>query len=246
MNERTETAMLALVVDDERNVRFLLRELLSKDGFEVTCAANGAEALDLLHDTRFDLVVLDLRLGGRIGGMRVLETARWRWPNTAAVILTAHGTLETAVEAIREDVDGYLLKPVESRDFLVAVHEAIAKRASLRRAQGEEEHPLVHGVIHVDVDKHMVTVEGELVELTPQEFKLLVCLITNRERVVPPKELARVVRDYTPDSTHEARQIIKWYVHRLRAKIEPNPRKPRYIVNVRGVGYTMGPIEAEP
>lgn len=236
--------MLALVVDDERNVRFMLREVLSKDGFEVMCAADGDEALDLLRDTSFDLVVLDLRLGGRIDGIRLLRTARWRWPNSAVVILTAHASLGTAVEAIREDVDGYLLKPIEARDLLVAVHEAIDKRANLRQPQGEEEPRLVHGPIHVDLDKHMVTVGTELVGLTPQEFSLMVCLLKNSDRVVSPKELARIVRDYTPDSNHEARQIIKWYVHRLRAKVEPDPRNPQYIVNVRGVGYTLGPIEA--
>jgi len=125
--------MLALVVDDERNVRFMLREVLSKDGFEVMCAADGDEALELLRDTSFDLIVLDLRLGGRIDGIRLLRTARWRWPNSAVVILTAHASLDTAVEAIREDVDGYLLKPIEARDLLVAVHQAIDKRANLRR-----------------------------------------------------------------------------------------------------------------
>ena len=75
--------------------------------------------------------------------------------------------------------------------------------------------------------------------MTPQEFKLLAHLVQNTPRVVPPPELVQVVRGYDPEYPHEARQIIKWYIHRLRRQIEPDPSKPRYILNVRGVGYTF-------
>lgn len=235
--------MRALVVDDERNVRFLLQEVLQRADFEVTTAADGERALELFHDTRFDLMVLDLRLGGRTDGMRLLRTARWRWPDCAVVILTAHGTLESAVEAIREDVDGYLLKPVESSELLHTVQEAIERRAVLRQGQGQDQRVLEHGPIRVDLDKHLVSAHGARVDLTPQEFKLLVCLFENHERVVTPKELVQIVRDYVPDSTHEARQIIKWTIHSLRHKVERDPRAPETVVNVRGVGYTLGPLQ---
>jgi DNA-binding response OmpR family regulator len=232
---------LALVVDDERNVRFFLHETLARSGFEVKTASSGEEALDWLHDTRFDLVLLDLKLGGRVDGMRLLGAVRWRWPDTAVVILTAHGSLESALEAIREGVDGYLLKPVEPAELRQVVAEALERRQALTGAQPEPDRDLLQrGSLTVDVAKHLVTRAGEPIDLGPQEFKLLVCLMRNANRVVSPKELVRAVRDYDPDSLHEAREIIKWYVHQLRRKLEPDNSRPRYILNVRGVGYTMG------
>lgn len=234
-------SMLALVVDDERNVRFFLQETLTTCGFAVTPASSGEEALEYLHGTRYDLVILDLRLGGRIDGMRVLSTARWRWPDTAIVILTAHATLETAVEAIREGVDGYLLKPVEPAELRQVAHEAIRRRRGLTGAGEGQPRLLQHGPLTVDVDRHLVTRDGEAIDLTPQEFRFLVHLLENAHRVVPPKELVRVIREYEPESTYEAREILKWYVHGLRKKIEPDPADPQLIVSVRGVGYRLGP-----
>lgn len=232
---------LALVVDDERNVRFFLQETLARSGFQVRLASSGEEALDILHDTRFDLALLDLRLGGRVDGMRLLGAIRWRWPDTAVVILTAHGTLETALESIREGVDGYLLKPVEPAELRQVVLEALERRQAMASQAREPDHDhLTHGPLTVDVQKHLVTRAGETIDLGPQEFKLLLCLMQNADRVVSPAELVRAVREYDPDSSYEAREIIKWYVHQLRQKVEPDPAHPRLVLNVRGVGYTMG------
>ena len=234
-----EDGKLALVVDDEENVRFFLRETLVKAGFTVTEAASGEEALEQLHDTRFDLTLLDLRLGGRVDGMRLLNAVRWRWPDTTVVILTAHGTLESAVEAIREGVDGYLLKPVEPSELRQVIREAMERRRALAQPAASPK-PLQHGSLSVDIDRHIAMRDGEPVELGPQEFKLLVCLLQNAGRVVSPKEVVRMVRDYEPDNTIEAREISKWYIHQLRRRIELDPAHPRFILNVRGVGYRLG------
>jgi two-component system response regulator RegX3 len=101
----------------------------------------------------------------------------------------------------------------------------------------EGAHVLKRGPFSVDIKKHTVHVEDELLDLSRREFSLLVHLLESAPEVVSPVDLARVVRNYEPEHLHEARDIIKWYVHRLRRKIEPNPANPRYIVNVRGVGY---------
>ena len=85
--------------------------------------------------------------------------------------------------------------------------------------------------------KHLATLGGQPLGLTSHEFKLLTHLMQNADRVIEPPELVRVVRQYEPDHMHEARQIIKWYIHRLRRKVESDPTKPRHILNVRGVGY---------
>jgi DNA-binding response OmpR family regulator len=185
--------------------------------------------------------MLDLRLGGRADGIRVLEAIRWRWPETMVIILTAHGSLDTAMAAIREGVEGYLLKPVDPSEVREAIREALERREMItQRAKEEEErHIIKGGPFTVDTQKHQAFSGEEILDLTPCEFKLLTHMIQNAERVIGPPELVEIVRDYKPEDLHEARQIIKWYIHRLRQKVEPEPSSPRYILNVRGVGYTF-------
>jgi DNA-binding response OmpR family regulator len=228
-----------LVVDDEEGVRFFLQETLRRAGHVVATAASGEDALDRLRDTQFDLVVLDLKLGGRVDGLRVLETARWRWPDVVVVILTAHGSLESAMAAIREGVDGYLLKPAEPEQVRRTVEDALGRRRSSVRGQeeGEREPFLRRGPFSVELEKHLVTRDGQPLELTSREFQLLVHLMQNASRVVTPREIVRIVGRYEVEDLYEARQIVKWYIHRLRRKVEPDPGKPRYVLNVRGVGY---------
>jgi DNA-binding response OmpR family regulator len=228
-----------LVVDDDEGVRFFLEETLRRDGHIVAAASSGEEALDRMRDTFFDLVMLDLKLGGRVDGLRVLEAVRWRWPETVVVILTGHGSLESAMAAIREGVDGYLLKPAEPDEVRKAVQEALDRRRSLARLEvaGQKEHVLQRGLFSVDLTKHLITLDGRPLELTSREFKLLVHLMQNAHRVVSPRELVQVVGQYEAEDLYEARQIVKWYIHRLRRKVEPDPSSPRYVLNVRGVGY---------
>jgi DNA-binding response OmpR family regulator len=231
----------SLVVDDEAGVRFFLEETLRREGYQVMTAASGEDALDLLRENVFDVVIVDLYLGTRIDGLRVLEGIRWRWPQTAVIILTAHGSLDSAVAAIREGIDGYLLKPAEPGQVLDAVRQAMERRQAMAAAQQTPANLLRHGPIAIDLDRRQVTMDGQLVHLTPAEFGLLAHLVENAHRVVPPKELLRATLGIEADHQVEARQVIKWYIHRLRAKIEPTPGEPNYILNVRGVGYTMGP-----
>jgi two-component system alkaline phosphatase synthesis response regulator PhoP len=238
----------ALIVDDEDSLRFFVQAALRREGLNATGAASGEEALELLRDNRYDVTVLDLMLGGKVDGLKVLEAIRWRWPDMAVVILTAHGSLESAMAAISEGVDGYLLKPVEPAELRLAVREALNRRKGsgleTRSTQEEEseseDHLLKRGPVVMDLKKYEVTIDDRPVELTPREFMLLVYLIRNADRVISPQELVEVVRDYKPIDAYEARDIVKWYIYRLRRKVEPDPTEPIYIVNVRGVGYTFG------
>jgi DNA-binding response OmpR family regulator len=229
----------ALVVDDERGIRFFLTETLQRAGHVVATASSGEEALDRLRDEPYDLIMLDLKLGGRVDGLRVLESVRWRWPRTLIIILTAHGSMDSALTAIREGVDGYLLKPVEPEDVRRAVDEALERRRSLGAGEGPEaeERVVERGPFRVDLEKHQAALDGEVLDLTPREFTLLIHLMQTAPQVVSPTELVRVVRQYDAEHVYEAREIIKWYIHRLRQKVEPDPSNPQYILNVRGVGY---------
>lgn len=226
----------ALVIDDEERIRYFLRKTLERVGYVVAAASSGEEALDMLRDTAFDVAIVDLNLGGHVDGLKVLEAIRWRWPGMAAVILTAHGSLESAMAAIREGIDGYLLKPAKPEEVREAVQQALERRGNLQE-KAEESRIVQRGSFFVDLEQHLATRDGETLDLTPQELKLLVHLMQNAPKVISPPELVRVVREYDPEDLYEARQIIKWYVHRLRQQIEPDPSSPQYIVNVRGVGY---------
>lgn len=234
--------MHTLIVDDEEGIRFFVERALRSEGHIVVTAASGEEALERLRDEHFELIMLDLHLGGRVDGLRVLEAVRWRWPNAIVLILTGHGSLDSAIAAIREGIDGYLLKPIEPDDLRRAVREAVERRERIADAgeEGDEQRLLQKGPFSVDLKRHTVVMSGQPVDLTAREFTLLVHLMENADRVLSPKEIVRAVAGYEADSTHEARQIVKWYVHHLRQKVEPDPSEPVYIVNVRGVGYRFG------
>jgi len=227
-----------LIVDDEEGIRSTLKEALQRYGCAVTTAASGEEALNLLRETVFDAAVVDLNLGGRVDGLKVLEAIRWRWPEMAVIILTAHGSLESAIAAIREDVDDYLLKPARPSEVYQALQQALNRRKSQRCPEEPPKQRVIQvGDFVVDLNQHLVTRAGKSLDLTPSELRLLVHLMQNRHRIVQLVELTQVVQGYSPQDLHEARQIVKWYIHRLRQQIEPDPPNPRHIVNVRGVGY---------
>ncbi len=228
-----------LVVDDEEAICFFLKETLQKAGYAVVTASSGEEALDRLRETFFELIILDLMLGGAVDGQRILQAVRWRWPETAVVILTAHGSLESAMSAIAEGVDGYLLKPAEPEELLQTVQRALQRQEKAARAQATERdgHLLRQGSFSVDLEKRLAVLDGQPLALNPSEFALLIYLMQNARKVISAEELVRVVRQYESEFPYEAQQIIKWYIHRLRRKVEPDPANPRYILNVRGAGY---------
>lgn len=232
-----------LIVDDEQNIRTFIGRALELVGYEIELAADGKQALDLIRDKHYDLVFLDLNLGGKVDGLRVLEAIRWRWPDTAVIILTGHGSLESAMQAIREGVDIYLLKPVGPDQIRDAAQEAIEKRKqyfSLKQEQAEQVELRV-GPVYVHKDKLIVKKNDQELDLTSREFGLLVYLMQNTHRVVPPKELAKEVGGFSPESSHEARNYIKWYIHQLRQKIEEDPSDPTLIQNIREGGYRFIP-----
>jgi len=120
------------------------------------------------------------------------------------------------------------------------VEEVLEERKnSLNVAKDVQHQTLSKGPFDVDESLHQVRKDGEKLDLTPSEFTLIVHLLRNDDRVISPEELVEVVRGYQPEDVIEARQIIKWYVHRLRQKVEIDSSNPEFILNVRGVGYRI-------
>jgi len=232
-----------LVVDDEPGIRFFVEETLHRSGHDVMTVKSGEEALETLRDTPFNLVILDLKLGGKIDGIKVLEAIRWRWPKTSVIIFTAYGSLDTALQAIDHGIEKYIQKPLSPKELREVVEEVLeARREKLLHQDQDEGHQIIKkGVFEVDEGLHRVKLSGETVDLTPSEFNLLVHLLRNDDRVISPEELVEVVRGYKPQDIIEARQIIKWYIHRLRQNVEKDSSHPKYVINVRGVGYRIKP-----
>jgi len=231
-----------LVVDDEPGIRFFVEETLHRSGHDVTTVKSGEEALETLRDTPFDMVILDLKLGGRVDGINVLEAIRWRWPDTSVIILTAHGSLDSALQAIDHGIEKYVQKPLSPQQLRQVVEEVLKEKESARQSTKDDRHKILHkGHFEVDEGLHRVKMGEEKLDLTPSEFNLIVHLLRNDDRVITPEELVEVVRGYKPEDVIEARQIIKWYVHRLRQKVEQDSSHPKYILNVRGVGYRIKP-----
>lgn len=231
-----------LVVDDEPGIRFFVEETLHRSGHDITTVNSGEEALKTLRDTPFDMVILDLKLGGNIDGIKVLEAIRWRWPDTSVIIFTAHGSLDTALKAIDHGIEKYVQKPLSPQELRKVVEDVLAAREKSRKSTKEELHQYLRkGPFEVDEGLHRVTIAEKELDLTPSEFNLIVYLLRNNDRVISPEELVEVVRGYKPDDVIEARQIIKWYIHRLRQKVEKDTSHPEFILNIRGVGYRIKP-----
>jgi DNA-binding response OmpR family regulator len=246
-----ETAPTILVIDDEPGVLQPLRAILQRAGYLVTAVDSGEAALEEISRQEFDLALIDLKLKG-IGGIEVLAALHERSPHTAAVILTAHATLDTAVEALRHGAHDYLLKPCRAEDVLESVRGALLKRQPqsplpLKEGAGWSAPPALavpgparvsRPALVVDRARHLITLDGTALDLSPTEFDLLAHLAQEFPRVVPTPELAEKVLGYATEPW-EARELIRFHIHRLRAKIQAASGRTDLIRTARGVGYTL-------
>ncbi len=218
-----------LVVEDEESFSDALSYMLRKEGFEVAVADNGTAALDEFDRAGADLVLLDLMLPG-LPGTEVCRRLRQR-SNVPVIMLTAKDSEVDKVVGLELGADDYVTKPFSSRELVARI------RAVLRRgAELAEPTPSVleAGPVRMDVDRHVVTVGGEGVQLPLKEFELLELLLRNAGRVLTRGQLIDRIwgADYVGDT-----KTLDVHVKRLRAKIEPDPSQPRYLQTVRGLGY---------
>ncbi len=222
-----------LVVEDEESISDALSYLLRREGYEVTVAADGDSALAEYDRTGHDLVLLDLMLPG-ISGTEVCKALRAR-STVPVIMVTAKDSEVDKVVGLELGADDYVTKPFSSRELVARV------RAVLRRsAEAVEESTSVveAGPVRMDVDRHVVTVHGEVTKLPLKEFELLELLLRNSGRVLTRGQLIDRVwgTDYVGDT-----KTLDVHVKRLRTKVEPDPANPRHIVTVRGLGYKYEP-----
>jgi two-component system response regulator RegX3 len=224
-----------LVVEDEESFSDALSYMLRKEGFEVAVAATGPDALDSFNRAGADLVLLDLMLPG-LPGTEVCRELRTK-SNVPVIMLTAKDSEVDKVVGLELGADDYVTKPFSSRELVARIRAVLRRRGDV-----EELAPptLEAGPVRMDVERHVVTVSGNEVPLPLKEFELLEVLLRNAGRVLTRMQLIDRVwgADYVGDT-----KTLDVHIKRLRAKIEPAPSTPRFIITVRGLGYKFEPDE---
>ena len=221
--------MRALVIDDEIQIRRLLKTALEADGYDVKDAENGTLGLQCLVHDRPDIVLLDLGLPD-IGGLDVLKRLRG-WSEVPVVVLTVRDSEAEKVEALDAGADDFVTKPFATGELLARM------RAAMRRSRPREEASAFNfDGLSVDIAARTVARDGHEIRLTATEWALLVLLIRHNGRILTHTQILREV--WGPNAT-EHREYLRVYFTHLRKKIEKNPSRPTLITNEPGVGYRL-------
>ncbi len=250
-----------LIVDDEPGVRLVLEHTLQSEGYLLETAVDGDDALQKIAATNYDLLLLDLHLGN-IDGLQVLEAVRREDETAVVIILTGYASMDSAVEALRLGAFDYLFKPampdvirqrvkegldertqaLEREQILGqvdalrhALNRVDAKRATISR-QNTNDRFIKKGKLIIDRHHRSATLNTHLLDLTTAEYGILLGLAEASPNPVPPQKLLFDALGYDNHPV-EAREKVKWYIHHLRRKVEPDPKHPQFIKTVRRKGY---------
>ncbi|HLB49285.1 MAG TPA: response regulator transcription factor [Anaerolineales bacterium] len=256
-----------LIIDDEPNLRQTFTRILKQAGCNVTTAADGPEALKRLAGTVYDLAYLDIHLPG-MDGLQVLKEIRRLYPQLPVILFTGHASLQSAMDAIRLGAVDYLLKPVDPENLLARTGAVLADQAKERRRRELQEHiaalqdelkalnaspktpaALAQNSPHqdrylkidllvLDLQTGRATFGEQALSLPPATFDYLVVLARHTPDTVSYQTLVSEAQGY-PAERREAQELAKWHIYELRRALEPDPRQPRYIINIRGTGYRL-------
>jgi len=257
-----------LIVDDEPNLRQTLTRVLQFAGCAVTAAATGTEALHLIGGSTYDLIYLDIHLPD-MGGLDVLKEIHQRQPEIPVILFTAHASVQSAIDAMRLGAIDYLIKPIDPEAFIARTRIVIAERATEKRRReiqtqmgalqaelaqldkqfaafnpasppppANGERFLKYHKLILDLQARRGTLENDILALPPAAFDYLVVLVRHAPNTVDYQTLVNEAQGYQTES-FQAKDLAKWHIHQLREAIEPDPDQPKYIVNMRGVGYRL-------
>jgi DNA-binding response OmpR family regulator len=219
-----------LLVDDEQSIQTLLSYPLRKDGYHVTSALDGGEALRRFDEGRFDLVILDVMLP-RLGGVEVCRQLRSR-SQVPIIMLTAKGSETDKVAGLEVGADDYITKPFSMREFRSRVKAAL--RRSRMGGETSEDGAIECGGLTIDFDRRLVTLEEDEVRVTYVEFEILGALARSPGRVLTRETLLEHVWG---DSDYRDPRTVDVHIRHLREKLEKDPKEPEFLFTVRGVGY---------
>lgn len=257
-----------LIIDDEDTLRLTLARILQQARFEVTTAASGQEGLAFLSQQTFDLVYLDIRMPD-MNGLEVLKAIHSRFPELDVVLFTAQPDMNSAVEALRQGATDYLLKPLQPQTLIERTQAILARKEKERRKreiqsqirtlqlelsrlededdvqpnlgafdENTSERFIICGNINLDLQARRLKVREQIISIPPTTFDYLVVLARHSPAVVDYQTLVAEAQGYQADF-RDAQELVKWHVHHIRQAIEPDPRKPVYLINQRGIGYRL-------
>jgi two-component system KDP operon response regulator KdpE len=218
-----------LVVDDDPQIRRVMRTTLTGEGYEVEDARSGEEALERLRAARHDLMLLDINMPG-MGGLETCRQVRTT-SDMAVIMLTVRNTEQDKVQALDAGADDFITKPFGTPELLARIRAALRRTPSSPEA-GPQRMTLDN--VEIDFQSRKLIVGSTEVRLTPKEFDLLRYLTLHPNRAIPHRELLQAV--WGPDYGDEV-EYLRVFVKQLRRKIEPKPDKPRYILTEPWVGY---------
>ena len=223
-----------MIVDDDAEMRTLLAEYFRRLGFEVAEKESGAAALQTVTTDRFDCFILDVSMP-EMSGLELLRKFRERGIDTPALFLTAHDMIDDKVAGFEAGADDYLAKPFSPRELEYRI-EALLRRGQLSKEDGGDEDRMEIGDLVVDRRRHEVSRGGAAIDLTPLEFQILELLASEPGRAWSRNALL----DRVWSTEYEGYQRnIDPHINRLRKKLETDPKNPRYVLTVRGVGYKL-------
>ena len=223
-----------LVIEDDKDIAHLVELHLRDAGHEVRVVHDGKAGLELALSSPFDLIILDLLLPG-MDGLEICRRVRAASAYTPILMLTARSAELDRVLGLEIGADDYLTKPFSIRELLARVKALFRREEALRSEVSLESQKVIRsGGFSIDGEKRRVTLNGQSISLTAKEFDLLLHFVKHPGRVYTRMELLNLVWGYGYEGYEHT---VNSHINRLRAKVEENPARPRYILSVRGVGY---------
>ena len=226
-----------LVIDDDQDLTVMLRAQLERRNYRVVVASNGREGLQKAYQARPDLIILDIMMP-EMDGWEVCQRLR-ELSNVPIIMLTARNIKGDIVKGLESGADDYLTKPFSAVELEARIQAVLRRSESTDGKNKSRSSFYSNGYLTIDFDRRNVKVRGEMIELTPTEFKLLSCLVRNEGRVLPHRYLLTEV--WGPEYADEV-DYVKLYVRYLRLKIEEDPSEPVYIQTEWGVGYRFSEV----
>ncbi|MDX6664113.1 MAG: two-component system, OmpR family, response regulator RegX3 [Solirubrobacteraceae bacterium] len=227
----SEGSLDILIVDDDAPLRDMLTRSFAREGHSITAVASGGEALERAEGGTFDIVLLDVALGGGPSGHDVCRTLRSRRNMVPIIMLTALDSEGDVVLGLESGADDYVTKPFGLAELRSRIR-AVMRRAGARAAAGAD--VVRVGPVSLDRRSRIVAIDGQPVKLTFSEFELLTCLMSRPGRLFNRQELLRTIWG---DSAYRDPRAIDVHIRHLREKLEPSPEQPQLIITVRGAGY---------
>jgi two-component system KDP operon response regulator KdpE len=218
-----------LVVDDEPQIRRVLRATLTAQGYEVQDARTGEDALESVRNSRFDLILLDMNMPG-IGGLETCRSIR-SGSEVAIIMLTVHDAEQDKVAALDAGADDYITKPFSMPELLARIRAALRRLPTSTDGGAESIHL---DTVEINLTTRRVISKSGEIRLTPKEFELLQFFVGNPNVPIPHSRLLQAV--WGPDYGNQV-EYLRVFVNQLRKKIEPDPSKPRYLLTEPWVGY---------